>query len=130
MGGGGMEGKVWQSTHKAVHTQGGLWPPQESCYLRGVWGLAPASSEVSRLSSAASRRVRGTSCRLSRVSATLHESHGVKIWLTNCGHCTAIQIQVQWNLFLRNGPPHQWPWGLSLVLRNPFPPPPLSGAHH
>ena len=21
--------------HKAVHTQGGLWPPQESCYLRG-----------------------------------------------------------------------------------------------
>ena len=25
-------------THKAVQTQGGLWPPQESCYLRtGVW---------------------------------------------------------------------------------------------
>ena len=22
-------------TPKAVHTQGGLWPPQESCYLRG-----------------------------------------------------------------------------------------------
>ena len=21
--------------HKAVHTQGGLWPPQKSCYLRG-----------------------------------------------------------------------------------------------
>ena len=21
--------------HKAVHTQGGLWPPQESCYWRG-----------------------------------------------------------------------------------------------
>ena len=30
-----------QCIHKAVHTQGGLWPPQESCYLRGVWGLAP-----------------------------------------------------------------------------------------
>ena len=28
--------------------QGGLWPPQESCDLRGVWGLAPASSEASR----------------------------------------------------------------------------------
>ena len=35
-------------THKAVHTQGGLWPPHESCYLRGVRGLAPASSEASR----------------------------------------------------------------------------------
>ena len=22
-------------THKAEHTKGGLWPPQESCYLRG-----------------------------------------------------------------------------------------------
>ena len=21
--------------HKAMHTQGGLWPPQESCYLTG-----------------------------------------------------------------------------------------------
>ena len=42
--------------HKAVHTQGGLWPPQESCYLRGVRGLAPASSEASRLSSTASCR--------------------------------------------------------------------------
>ena len=31
-----------------MHTQGGLWPPQESWYLRGVRGLAPASSEVSR----------------------------------------------------------------------------------
>ena len=27
--------------HKAVHIQGGLWPPQESCYFRGVQGLAP-----------------------------------------------------------------------------------------
>ena len=25
-------------THKAVHTQDGLWPPQESCYLRGGAG--------------------------------------------------------------------------------------------
>ena len=33
--------------HKVVHTQGGLWPPQESCYLRGVQGLAPVSSEAS-----------------------------------------------------------------------------------
>ena len=41
-------------TQKAVHTKGGLWPPQESCYLRGVRGLAPASSEASRLSSEAS----------------------------------------------------------------------------
>ena len=56
---GGTEGKVWWSTHKAMHTQGSLWPPQESCYSRGVWGLAPASSEASRLSSAASRRVGG-----------------------------------------------------------------------
>ena len=31
-----------------VHTQGGLSPPQESCYFRGVRGLAPASSEASR----------------------------------------------------------------------------------
>ena len=36
-----MWGKGWQCTHKVVHTQGGLWPPQESCYLRGVWGLPP-----------------------------------------------------------------------------------------
>ena len=28
-------------THQAMHTQGGLWPLQESCYLRGVRGLAP-----------------------------------------------------------------------------------------
>ena len=35
-------------THKAEHIKGGLWPPQESCYLRVVWGLAPASSEASR----------------------------------------------------------------------------------
>ena len=27
--------------HKAVHTQGGLWPLQEFCYLVGVRGLAP-----------------------------------------------------------------------------------------
>ena len=40
----------------AVHTQGGVWPPHESCYLRGVRGLGPASSEASCLSSAASRR--------------------------------------------------------------------------
>ena len=26
--------KVWRPTHKAVHTQGGVWPLQESCYLR------------------------------------------------------------------------------------------------
>ena len=38
-----------------VHTQGGLWPPQESCYLRGVLGLAPALSKVSRLLSIMSR---------------------------------------------------------------------------
>ena len=43
-------GKVWRSTHKAVHTQSGLWPPQESCYLRRVRGLAPASSEASEAS--------------------------------------------------------------------------------
>ena len=36
-------------TLKAVHTEGGLWPPQESCYLGGgLRGLAPASSEVNR----------------------------------------------------------------------------------
>ena len=40
-----------QCTHKAVHTQGGLWPPQESCYFRGV-GLAGPSRQAS---SAASR---------------------------------------------------------------------------
>ena len=34
-------------THKAVHTKDGLWPPQESCYLRVVRGLAPVSSEAS-----------------------------------------------------------------------------------
>ena len=27
--------------HKAVHTQGSLWPPQESCYLRGGAGAGP-----------------------------------------------------------------------------------------
>ena len=27
-------------THKAVHTQGGQWPLQESCYVGGVQGLA------------------------------------------------------------------------------------------
>ena len=46
-------------THKAVCTRGGLWPPQESCYLRGVRGLAPASSEASPLSSVAGRRIWG-----------------------------------------------------------------------
>ena len=34
--------------HKVVHTEGGLWPLQESCSLRGVRGLAPASIEASR----------------------------------------------------------------------------------
>ena len=29
-----------------VHTQGGLQPPQESCYLRGVRRLAPACSKA------------------------------------------------------------------------------------
>ena len=24
------QGEIWRSTHKAVHTQGSLWPPQES----------------------------------------------------------------------------------------------------
>ena len=37
-----------------VHTQGSLWSLQESCYLRGVRGLAPVSSEASRLLSEAS----------------------------------------------------------------------------
>ena len=49
------EGGQRGCAHKAVHTQGGLWPPQESCYLRGVRGLAPASSEAGCLSSEASR---------------------------------------------------------------------------
>ena len=66
MGWGGREGgriihteggaHTRRGIHKAVHTQGGLWPPQESCYLRGVRGLASASSEASRLLSEASRR--------------------------------------------------------------------------
>ena len=41
-------------THKMVHTQDGLWPPPESCYSRGVPGLASALSEVRRLQSEAS----------------------------------------------------------------------------
>ena len=41
--------------HKAVHTKGGLWLPQESCSLRGMQGLAPALSEASCLSSGASQ---------------------------------------------------------------------------
>ena len=32
---------------KSLHTKGGLWPPQESCYLEGVQGCRPASSEAS-----------------------------------------------------------------------------------
>ena len=28
-------GGVWRYIHKAVHTKGGLQPPQEACYLRG-----------------------------------------------------------------------------------------------
>ena len=53
------QGVVWQSTHKAVHIQGGAHTRQsmateESCYLRGVRGLAPMSSEASRLSGEAS----------------------------------------------------------------------------
>ena len=43
-------------THKAVQTQSGLWPPVESCYLRGVRGLVPLSSEASHLSSEVSQR--------------------------------------------------------------------------
>ena len=38
LGGGGCVGTArWfgRCPHKAVHTEGGLWPPQESCYLRG-----------------------------------------------------------------------------------------------
>ena len=31
-------------------SSGGLWPPRESSYFRGVRGLAPVSSEASRLS--------------------------------------------------------------------------------
>ena len=52
---------VWQSTGKAVHTQGGVhWvhkvrPLQESCYLRGVQGLAPTLTKASRLLSEASQ---------------------------------------------------------------------------
>ena len=43
-------------THKARHTQGGAHKRrsiavQESCYLRGVRGLAPASSAASRMHS-------------------------------------------------------------------------------
>ena len=45
-GGGGQKGRFGgphtrRCTHKAVHTQGGLWPPQESCYLRGGAGAGP-----------------------------------------------------------------------------------------
>ena len=32
---GGGYGGGRRCTHKAEHTKGGLWPPQESCYLRG-----------------------------------------------------------------------------------------------
>ena len=28
-------------TQKVVHTQGGLWPPQESCYLKEFAGAGP-----------------------------------------------------------------------------------------
>ena len=45
---------TWWCTHKAVQTQGSLWPLQESCYFRGVPGLSPTTSEASRLSSEAS----------------------------------------------------------------------------
>ena len=41
------QGEVWRSTHKAVQTQGGEWPPEEFCYLRGLRGLAPWSSKAS-----------------------------------------------------------------------------------
>ena len=30
-------------THKAVQTQGSLWPPQESCYFRGAGGKLRAN---------------------------------------------------------------------------------------
>ena len=36
-----------QCTHTAEHTKGGMWPPLESCYLSGVRGWAPTSSEAS-----------------------------------------------------------------------------------
>ena len=65
-----VEAKVWRSTHKAVPTQGGSHTRRcthkavcghrrSLVVLRGVVGLAPASSEASRVSSAASRRVLG-----------------------------------------------------------------------
>ena len=51
-GGGGMNAEGGTHTkrciHKAVHTQGGLWPLQESYCLRGVRGLARASSKASQ----------------------------------------------------------------------------------
>ena len=42
-----------QCIHKGGHEQGGLSPPHLYCYLRRVQGLAPVSSEASRLSSKA-----------------------------------------------------------------------------
>ena len=39
----------------AVHTPGGLWPLQGSCYLSGVPGLTPVSGKASCMSTEASR---------------------------------------------------------------------------
>ena len=51
-GGGGVhrgyKAGGWRCIHKAAQTKDGLWPPQESCYLRGVQGLASELSVVSR----------------------------------------------------------------------------------
>ena len=51
-GGGGMEGEVWRSTHKAVHTEGGAHT------RRSVATAGVLSSEASCVLNAASRRVR------------------------------------------------------------------------
>ena len=76
-----------------MHTQGGAHKRrfvavQESCYLRGVRGLAPASSVASRLSSEASRsELRSLAfqapicpCHF-RVPRTFSASHTTHMWL-------------------------------------------------
>ena len=35
-------------TQKTVQPQGGMWPPHGSCYFKGLRGMAPALSEISR----------------------------------------------------------------------------------
>ena len=37
------EAQFWRSTHKAVHTQGGLWPRHEICYLVCLFSAATRS---------------------------------------------------------------------------------------